>query len=303
MAEKISVMGPSLVAVYSSCRHNLALSLMLVNRQFYADVQKVLQLFGTNYHVDIMFVKDRGFWTTWTIPTLPKTQYIDSVHATFRIFEPTEDLDEKFRNSLYLGPADGGPSGGLWGFYRMLVALLQSGPASLGPQPKDWSTPYAVKRISIDVLSPTDGVTHRSLAASNEELRANPFWFLARRINFVLHNVQLTQERRLVSHMVSGFEIVWNLRYQSINHGTLLFEAVRDTVDFLLNGKLHMRFDVAERMRTMEKPVPRLTATSKVNLSRKKSYRKWWKWLQKRRNQMDQGLEFDPKRPRQDIFK
>uniref|UniRef100_A0A8H7K922 F-box domain-containing protein n=1 Tax=Bionectria ochroleuca TaxID=29856 RepID=A0A8H7K922_BIOOC len=282
---------------------NLALPLMLVSRQFCADVQKVLQLFGTNYHVDIMFVKDCGFWTTWSIPALPRTQYIDSVHATFRIFEPTQDLDEKFKDSLCLNAYDEGSSGGILGFHLLLAALLRSGPGFLEPSSNafDPSSPYAIKRILIDVLSPTDVVEHSSIIASNEEFHTNHL-DRARVLKDHLHDVQIAPDTRLAEHVLWGFRMLWDLNSESLEYGAIVLEGVRDTIDFMVNGELHTSFDVAERVKTMQMPVHPWTEPPAYALRRETGYRKWRKWLDERRKLMDQGLVFDPKRPVQVIY-
>lgn len=283
---------------------NLALPLMLVSRQFYADVQKVLQLFGTNYHVDIMFVKDHGFWTAWSIPALPRTQYIDSVHATFRIFEPTQDLDEKFKNSLFLSVFDEGLSGGILSFHLLLSALLQSGPGFLGPSPHPYNpcSPYAIKRIVIDIESSMDDFEHSSLSASNEEFETNPLWHRARVLNGLLYDVKIAPETRLVEHMLWGFKMLWDLNSESLEYGAIVLEGVHETIDFMVDGELHTRFDVAERVKTMQMPVTVETGHPASTLRREEVYRKWRKWLDERRKLMDQGLEFDPKRPVQIIY-
>lgn len=112
---------------------NPALPLLLVNKQIHAEVKDVLERATTSsYHVDVMYLKSYGLWTTWTIPALPRTQYIDSVHASFRVFEPTKDLDKRFRGSLSFNPGDGGPPLAVWSFHKLLTGVLTDGPGYLG---------------------------------------------------------------------------------------------------------------------------------------------------------------------------
>ncbi|KAM0417122.1 hypothetical protein ACHAPT_012898 [Fusarium lateritium] len=90
---------------------NPALSLLLVNRQFNAEVQMILDFIPADYHVDVLFVKDYGLWPTWHIPILPRTNYINSIKATFRLFDATDDPDPRFEDSMSFCGGDGGPEG------------------------------------------------------------------------------------------------------------------------------------------------------------------------------------------------
>ncbi len=128
-----------------------------MNKQIHVEVKDILTRAGTNYHVDIMFVKSYGLWTTWSIPAPPRTPYIDCVRASIRLFEPTPDLDARFRGSLSFRPGDGGPPSAVWSFYTLLTGVLNHGPGIPGEQSwKDCESRYACKRIVIDVLAPTD---------------------------------------------------------------------------------------------------------------------------------------------------
>lgn len=192
----------------------------------------------------------------------------------------------------------------MWGFHLLLAALLRSGPGFLKPSPLQYdpSSPYVIKRIVIDVLSPTDGVRHRSLSASNEDFGTSPVWRSARARNGLLDNEQIAPETRLVEHMLWGFRKLWDLNTESLEYGAIVLEGVRDTIDFMVNGELHTRFDVAERAKTMQVPVHPRTGVPEVNLDQNRAYEKWRKWLDERRKLMDQGLEFDPKRPVEIIY-
>lgn len=86
-----------------------ALPLLLVNRLINRHVQDIMATERSirDYAIDIMFVKMAGLWPTWTrVPVL--TRHVDTVHATFRIFNPAPDLDSKFDASGLLGAGCGG---------------------------------------------------------------------------------------------------------------------------------------------------------------------------------------------------
>ncbi|CAG9990091.1 unnamed protein product [Clonostachys byssicola] len=154
----------------------------------------------------------------------------------------------------------------------------------------------------VDVLSPTDGVEHSSIIASNQEFQTHLLRHGASVINGRLHDVQIAPETRLVEHMLWGFEILWELNSESLEYGAIVLEGVRDTIDFMVNGELRASYDVAKRVKTMQMPVHPWAGPPRYALRRETVYRKWRKWLDERRKLMDQGLEFDPKRPVQIIF-
>ncbi|KAH6989566.1 hypothetical protein BKA56DRAFT_576052 [Ilyonectria sp. MPI-CAGE-AT-0026] len=275
---------------------NPALSLLLVNKQFHTEVNYVLQHTPTDYHVDIMFVKGYGLWTTWSIPVLPRTQYIDSVHATFRLFEPTDDLDPRFRGSLSFRGGDGGPPSAVWSFYRLLTALLTNGPGYLGPEPLgrpcDLRPRYVVNKVVVNVLAPTDGAAHRSIVlGEEEENRVDARRFIDRS----LHDASIAPEERLARYMTGELDHLLALSYHTMNYGMVLYEGVVDTIDFLVNGEEYKGFNMQELVREPE--IAQWGARRLDVLRRRQRYRKWRRWLDGRRRRMKDGLELDDNRP------
>lgn len=114
-------------AIWQLPQSSSALSILLVSKQVNIETKYVIEHAPTNYHVDVMFLKDYGLWTAWSIPALPRTQYIESVYATFRIFEP-EGLKKRSRRSMDFGHTSIGPPGSAWSLYQMLMSLLRAGP-------------------------------------------------------------------------------------------------------------------------------------------------------------------------------
>lgn len=274
---------------------NPALPLLLVNKQFHAEVNHVLQYASTDYHVDIMFVKGYGLWTTWTIPVLPRTQYIDSVHARFRIFEPTDDLDPRFRDSLSFLGTDGGPDRAVWPFYRLLTGLLTNGPGYLGPEPigspSNLRPRYVVKKVVVNILAPTDGAAHRSIALREEEDEAKT----RRGMCWSLHDTSIAPEERLALYMTRELDRLLALSYHSINYGMVLYESIGETIDFLVNGEEYKEFNMEKLVREHE--VNHWGGIRSVSLARKWSYRSWRRWLDERRRRMKEGLKLDDDPP------
>lgn len=274
---------------------NPALPLLLVNKQFRTEVNYVLQHASTDYHVDIMFVKGYGLWTTWSIPVLPRTQYIDSVHARLRLFEPTDDLDPRFRESLSFRGGDGGPPLAVWSFYRLLTALLTNGPGYLGPEPigipRNLRPRYVVKKVVVDVLAPTDGAAHRSIVLKEGEDEGETHRFIDR----YLHDASIAPEERLALYMTRELDHLLALSYHTINYGMVLYESVVETIDFLVNGEEYKAFSMQKLLREHEgthwgrRPLD--------VLQRKQRYRTWRRWLDERRRRMKEGLELDDDPP------
>ncbi|KAG8672545.1 hypothetical protein FPOAC1_005821 [Fusarium poae] len=79
---------------------NLARDLLLVNKRFHDDTQRIIKFMLEVYHLDVMVVKDYGLWTTWYLPKLPKFTHVDEVTVTFRIFGSAGDLQSYFKNTL-----------------------------------------------------------------------------------------------------------------------------------------------------------------------------------------------------------
>ncbi|CVK95120.1 uncharacterized protein FMAN_13326 [Fusarium mangiferae] len=114
--------------VWQQAPRDKSLSLLLVSKQFYVEVQDIMRRLPNNYHVDIMFVKNYGLWPTWDIAKRPASRYINKITSTIRIFEPTDDLDDRFQDSLNFSGGDGGPGGGVMAFYELLLSVIQHGP-------------------------------------------------------------------------------------------------------------------------------------------------------------------------------
>ncbi|RBR26568.1 uncharacterized protein FIESC28_00644 [Fusarium coffeatum] len=151
-------------------------NLLLVNKQFHNDVKYILDLLPNAYHVDVMVVKDYGLWPTWYCLKPPSSDVIEEVTVTFRIFEPTNDLDDRFKESLTFWAGDGGPEAAVWPFHQLFLTLTSDGLGLFSKNCRDSrSSPpkYIVKRIKMNILSPTDGVAHTRLWCREGE---NPWW-------------------------------------------------------------------------------------------------------------------------------
>ncbi|KPM46265.1 hypothetical protein AK830_g280 [Neonectria ditissima] len=272
-----------------------AIPLLLVNKQFYSEVQHVLQRAPTNYHVDIMFVKDSGLWTTWSLPVLPRAQYIDSVHATVRLFDPTDDLSASFQHSLSFQTGCGGPETGIWSFYSLITTLLTNGPGYLGFTGRDLTysckARYAIKSIVVDFVAPTDGAPHRSVVTREKE-----FGVKTRELpDKFLHDSSIPPERRLAQYVAKNLDRVRGLDYYTMNYGTVLYEGIAEDIVFLVNGKEYRRIDMEESYQELE--IKFWGTTPEDILLRKKRYQEWRCWLDERRRRMKEGLVLNDENP------
>lgn len=169
--QRVSTAGSK--SIWNLSPANPALSLLLVNRQIHGEVQDVLRRSPTDYAVDIMYVKNYGLWATWlSFPRLPPTQYIDSIRATMRIFEPTQDIDPLYQRSLCFEGYQGA-----WAMYGLLDALFTRGPGFNMPYGNGTRKAYIVKNIVVDVLAPTDGAAHTSTMLQDSEARQVHQWW------------------------------------------------------------------------------------------------------------------------------
>ncbi|KAH7174730.1 uncharacterized protein B0J16DRAFT_418178 [Fusarium flagelliforme] len=151
---------------------NPTANLLLVKRQFYKDVKYILDLLPNVYHVDVMLVKDRGLWPTWHCPKPPSSDVIEEVTVTFRIFEPTDDLDFRFKDSLRFYGGVSGPVPAVWVFHRLFLTLVHEGPGLMPRYPMDVLSNrlrFIIKRIKMNILSPNDGVAHTRLCCREDE--------------------------------------------------------------------------------------------------------------------------------------
>ncbi|KAF5700048.1 hypothetical protein FMUND_14491 [Fusarium mundagurra] len=174
---------------------NKSLGLLLVSKQFYAEVQDIFRRLPNNYHVDIMFVKNYGFWPTWDIAKRPTSRYIDKITSTIRIFEPTDDLDDRFKDS------NGGPGAGVMAVYELLVSVIQHGPGYFGLPDNQR---FIINEIEVNVVAPTDGAAHTKLSCREND---NPWWL---RWSGFEYGKDLEPETRLANFIISPLDGVFS---------------------------------------------------------------------------------------------
>lgn len=238
------------VGIWQRPLKNPALNMMLVNHKLHDEVKFYLQLAPGKYHVDIMSVKTYGLWTTWSISKMPTTRYIETVSCTFRLFEPTPDLDTRFADSVSFRGSDDGPPVGIWSFYALLENLFDLGS---GYCLKNRRRPsFVVGTIVVDFLAPTDGAAHSSVTQPEAEFQqslVSPLPFLrqeGRRPDGI------TPEETFAQLLAWYIEILFRLDYHTVKYGRFLSEPLLDRLVLLVNGKEHKVFDVEQIYKTHE---------------------------------------------------
>ncbi|VUC24562.1 unnamed protein product [Clonostachys rosea] len=277
-----------------------ALSLLLVNKQINIETRHVIEHAPDKYHVDVMFLKDYGLWTTWSIPALPRTRYIESVHATFRIFEP-QGLKTRFRDSMKFDYTSIGPPWSSWSLYQMLMSLLRAGPGYVyslrrWDYEKSATSQYVVKNIIIDVLAPSDGVEHKSMMVNNKDYEERLEWLS----DDIDDNNSIPMENRLATYMCNSLNTLLTLDYDSLNYGALVYEGVQEKIQILVNGRLFREFNIEEMEASIS--VQYFGELPDRTEDRKEKYQKWKAWLAERRQRMKEGLELDNNRPVEKII-
>jgi hypothetical protein len=274
---------------------NKALGLLLVCKQFHAEVQDVLSRLPNSYHVDIMFVKNYGLWTTWDIPKLPASRYIDKVTATMRIFEPTDHLDDRFKRSLSFRRGDGGPEGAVWGFYQLLTDLISEGPGCIGSQ-HIGNRCYIINKIDVNVVAPTDGADHTRLDGLDRDRRG--------RLRLSAFSSGLDDdeppEGKLAHYMTRNLRWVLGASRYTIEHCLVLHEHITESINFRVNGEELETFVMDERLKACD--VAKWTYDDSFRDRNATKATRWIEWVVQRRERMKKGLELNDNGPKTLLF-
>ncbi|KAF4960327.1 hypothetical protein FGADI_974 [Fusarium gaditjirri] len=267
------LLGWRYTGVWKQAPKNKALNLFLVSKQFHVEVQDVIRRLPNNYHVDIMFVKNYGLWTTSDFVKRPISRYIDKVTSTFRIFEPTDDLDDRFEDSLSFQGGDGGPGAAVWAFYDLLVSLSRHGPGYPGRQN---SQGFIIKVIEVDVVTPTDGAAHTRLACRDND---EPWWL---RWSDIEDGSEPVPEKRLANYMTTHLDAVLNASTDAIPYCKELYEHITESITFQLNGQEWKKRRMDDYLEKCNPSTwPQHYRSSRRCYARE--IRRWLRWVRNRR--------------------
>ncbi|KAF4448379.1 hypothetical protein F53441_8187 [Fusarium austroafricanum] len=261
---------------------NKALSLLLINKKFHAEVQDIISRLPENYHVDIMFVKDHGLWTTWDMPKRPTSRYVGNITATMRIFDPTDDLDDKFQDSLSFRGGCGGPESAVWAFYSLLRNLISDGPGYIGsPDGRG----FIINKIDVNIIAPTDGAAHTRLEFGDD--MEEPYWFYGSKIG----NEDLAPEERLANYMTRELEYIFTASRYTLAYCLVLHEHIVDSILFRVNGEETVRITLDECLENCNIGKWQHDVNFQEHNAGKAT--RWLEWVTERRERMKKGLELD----------
>ncbi|CAI6090825.1 unnamed protein product [Clonostachys chloroleuca] len=256
---------------------NPALSLLLVNMQVNEEVSNFLVYLTTsNYHVDIMCVKESGLWPTWSVP-------------------PPLPGKGAFPAPTHHGQQD--PV--MAGFYGLLEAFFHRGPGfmdrshpgdDLGVAPR-----YVVRDIIIDITAPVDASKHRS--AIVDDLHYRPDRLTSR---YAGHDdVSVAPEERLAVLMARHLDMLLLFTPKLLNRGMLVYEQMSGSFVFMVCGKEYKRVEVETCLQRLEEVY--LGPEGGPDLDRRGKFKRWRRWVDERRERMKEGLDLSTHRPVQEL--
>ncbi|KAF6810376.1 hypothetical protein CPLU01_15320 [Colletotrichum plurivorum] len=141
------------------------LGLLLASLQLRSGALPLLERHDANPELDVMYVKNCGFWPTWTrTPLRPGRTRFDTVHVRFRIFDapsrpPPKSPRDWCSDKVLFGPRI--PISAA--FFAMLRAFLQKGTRFAGPVGVVNDGAFAAETLVLDVLVSEEPGAHRIL--------------------------------------------------------------------------------------------------------------------------------------------
>lgn len=255
--------------VFYTKTQNPALSVLLVNKQLHVEMKDVLRHKRSqkgNYELDIMYVKDSGLWPTWlSVPTL--TTDIDTIHATFRLFNLPDNIPKemKYRN-MWLG-GDGGPPSGVWVFYKMFTRFLEQ---NIGPWPcriEEEAQSITVQRLVLDVVTPAEPDI-LPLASTSRR----PTVDYMGRFFLKAENESTPAVRIFANFIRREIGALLCMGYHTTGYGEMLHERF-GTIEIRVNGEEYHKWDLSDVFARLPLSDDQWGTFSAVQ--RKASYRHW----------------------------
>lgn len=235
-----------------TCR-DTTLPLLLVSRQIHTETKGILarKMFHSSWNADVMFIKNVGLWTTW-LSASRLVRNVDTVHAQFRSFNAPEALDPAFFRGHMWAAGCGGPAVGVWGFYDLLVGLLEG---TIGPFHRQEEVEgseddedgrridnrgITVKRLVIDCLSSTE----ESILPLNHTGRGRAYVLDARHLDPAI------PERKRAALVLAEFfscflRTLMSPAQYDLNESKILFERVGE-IFIRVDGEPFRHFDISE---------------------------------------------------------
>lgn len=237
-----------------TCR-DTTLPLLLVSRQIHAETKGILarKNFHSSWNADVMFIKNVGLWTTW-LSASRLVRNVDTVHAQFRSFNAPEALDPAFFRGHMWAAGCGGPALGVWGFYDLLIGLLEGtigpfpqkkeaeGPENNGDGSRTENRGINVNRLVIDCLSSTED----NILPLNYTERGRSFVLDARHLDPTI------PERKRAALVLAGFVSCFlgpllRPALYDVDKSRLLFERIGE-IFVQVDGEPYKHIDLSESL-------------------------------------------------------
>lgn len=184
---------------------------------------------------------------------------------------------------------EGGPEAAAWSFYDLLTEVIRNGPGDFGH-----FDGYFIENIIVNVLEPTDGASHKSIACGDRELELGnkpPRRFTRK----LFSDETINPEERLAMYIARNLGTVLSLDHHTMSYGMIVWEYVMVDIVLNLSGSEYRRFGMEELIQGHK--VRDWGTTPKFVAQRKAKYEGWRYWLDERRRRVKGGLELNGERP------
>ncbi|MCJ1381184.1 hypothetical protein MMC17_004293 [Xylographa soralifera] len=218
-----------------------SLSLLLTNRQLWAETQSALRCLPTkhSYSLDVMFVNERELWPTWlSVPAL--WTRLDNVFTTFRI------CGSKGQGPSELRGGNGGPPQIIWCFYSLMERFLTYGPVG-ERKPGSQDRNITINSLTLDIVSsPENEVTMTELAPTYMD------WYRSRHGHADNDLSSTPMRAEWLADFLHGFiPGLLRMGYHTAPYGMIMYERI-GTLRLCVDGVLKQKYDLCKMLADLQ---------------------------------------------------
>ncbi|KAF2248296.1 hypothetical protein BU26DRAFT_551631 [Trematosphaeria pertusa] len=220
------------------------LPLLLTNKQLHAETKENLERLpakGTNYELDVKFVKEQYLAPTWAlVPVL--SERVNHVRAVFQSTGTFERNISKAHLRDIWRRGCGGPPGYVWMFYILLERFLHAGP--VGRCTHDEQKPVTINCLELDFIDPEDTSLLPPEPVTPEQIyTAMQLHIWSRRPNE--EEFKMLRPEWLESELRGEIQRLLRMGYHYASYGGILHERIGSIV-FKVNGEITKELDVGQ---------------------------------------------------------